>query len=151
MERDELIEQLNQALADEWLAHYQYWLGAKVLKGPLKDEIVEELTEHSEDELRHAGMLAERIIELDGVPLLSPNEWFDVMGCGYEAPEDPSPAAILEQNIQGETCAIDTYKALAHVTKERDPKSHQMLLEILEDEKEHKEDLEMLQKKLKKL
>ncbi len=151
MERDELIKQMNQALADEWLAHYQYWLGAKVLKGPLKDEIVEELNEHSDDELRHAGMLAERIIELGGTPLMSPDEWFEATGCGYEAPEDHSSAAILEQNVEGEACAIDTYKALAHVTKERDPKSHQMFTAILEDEKEHKEDLERLQKALKKL
>lgn len=149
MEREELIKQMNQALADEWLAHYQYWLGAKVIKGPLKDEIVRELVEHSGDELRHAGMLADRIVELGGTPLMSPEEWFEATGCGYEAPEDYSPAAIVEQNIDGEKCAIDTYKALVQVTKDRDPKSHEMFLEILADEKEHKEDLERLQKALK--
>lgn len=149
MEKHELIEQMNQALADEWLAHYQYWLGAKVISGPTKEAIVKELVEHSEDELRHAGMLADRILELGGVPLMSPEEWLEASGCGYEAPEDSCSAAILEQNIEGEACAIDTYKALAQVTKERDAKSHQMFTEILEDEKEHKEDLEKLKKALK--
>jgi len=30
MDIDKLIELLNKALADEWLAYYQYWVGAKV-------------------------------------------------------------------------------------------------------------------------
>ena len=28
-----LIGLLNKALADEWLAYYQYWVGAKVVRG----------------------------------------------------------------------------------------------------------------------
>ena len=28
MDIDELLGMLNQAFADEWLAYYQYWLGA---------------------------------------------------------------------------------------------------------------------------
>ena len=34
---DKLIEMLNKALADEWLAYYQYWVGAKVVKGPMRE------------------------------------------------------------------------------------------------------------------
>jgi len=30
MDVRELLGLLNRAFADEWLAHYQYWLGAKV-------------------------------------------------------------------------------------------------------------------------
>lgn len=148
MHRDEFIKKLNQALADEWLAHYQYWLGAKVLCGPLKEAIIKELKEHSEDELRHAGMLADRILELEGIPLLNPQEWFKVTGCGYEEPKDPSSDKILEQNIRGEICAIDTYKALAKQTIDSDSRSHMMILKILDDEIEHKEDLQALQKEI---
>ena len=28
---EELITKLNQALSEEWLAYYQYWIGAKVM------------------------------------------------------------------------------------------------------------------------
>ena len=44
----ELIEMLNKAMADEWLAVYQYWAGAKVLKGPMREAVEAELkeTEH---------------------------------------------------------------------------------------------------------
>ena len=37
MDVDELLGILNQAFADEWLVYYQYWLGAKIVKGPMKD------------------------------------------------------------------------------------------------------------------
>jgi hypothetical protein len=35
-----LLNLLNKALADEWLAYYQYWIGAKVVKGPMKDAVI---------------------------------------------------------------------------------------------------------------
>ena len=37
MDVDELLKLLNAAYASEWLAYYQYWLGAKIIKGPMKD------------------------------------------------------------------------------------------------------------------
>jgi bacterioferritin len=33
MDVQQLLNVLNIAFADEWLAYYQYWLGAKVVKG----------------------------------------------------------------------------------------------------------------------
>jgi len=32
--RKKIIVLLNQAYADEWLAYYQYWVGAKIARGP---------------------------------------------------------------------------------------------------------------------
>ncbi len=31
MDVDKVIKLLNRAFADEWLAYYQYWLGARVI------------------------------------------------------------------------------------------------------------------------
>ena len=45
-------------IASEWLAYYQYWLGAKLVKGPMKDAIAAELTLHATEELGHAMLLA---------------------------------------------------------------------------------------------
>ena len=39
MDVDVLIEKLNKALADEWLAYYQYWIGAKVAAGPMRGAV----------------------------------------------------------------------------------------------------------------
>jgi bacterioferritin len=139
---EKLVQMLNKALADEWLAYYQYWVGAKIAQGPMRGAVAGELEEHAAEELEHAGMLTERIIQLGGMPLLKPEDWYQMTNCGYEIPEDPYVEALLEQNIKGERCAIDVYQKLAEFTKDVDPITHHIVLEILEDEVEHEEDLE---------
>ncbi len=141
---ERLIELLNKAYADEWLAYYQYWIGAKVVKGRMKGQVVAELEEHAADELRHAGMILERILQLGGTPLLKPEDWYKVSNCGYDVPEDPHVESILEQNIKGEQCAIDVYNRLLEATRDKDPITYHMALEILEDEVEHEDDLQAL-------
>ena len=144
-----LINLLNKALADEWLAYYQYWVGAKVVRGAMKDEAVKELTEHATDELRHADMLAMRIMQLGGTPILEPKEWYDMANCGYAAPKNPAVLKILAQNIKGEQCAIDVYSKLLEITKDKDEITYQMALEILKDEVEHEDDLQALVEDIK--
>ncbi len=141
----ELVGLLNKALADEWLAYYQYWVGAKVVKGPMRPDVQKELEEHAGEELKHANMLAERIIQLGGTPLLSPDEWKAQSGCGYAAPKDPHVKKILQQNIKGEQCAIVVYsKILENVKGGKDPITANMLRKIMEEEVKHEEDLENL-------
>jgi bacterioferritin len=148
MDVDELIGLLNKAFADEWLAYYQYWIGAKVVMGPMKDALITELLEHAADELRHADMVAERILQLGGTPILEPREWYEQTNCGYLAPKDFHIKKILEQNIHGEQCAIDVYSKLLKVTREADPVTYNMVLQILQDEVEHEEDLQALEEDL---
>lgn len=145
MDVSELIDLLNKALADEWLAYYQYWVGAKVIKGPMRGAVEAELLEHAEEELKHANMLADRIIQLGGTPLLSPDELMKKTNCGYSAPTDPHVKKILEQNIEGEQCAIVTYKKILDKLKAGDdPISFNMVRKIMEEEVEHEDDLEAL-------
>jgi len=142
MDVDELLKLLNNALADEWLAYYQYWVGAKVVKGPMKDAVEAELLVHATEELGHADLLSNRIIQLGGTPLLTPQDWYENTNCGYEAPTDPFVKAILAQNIKGEQCAIDTYQKLLGIVKDKDPVTYDIVLQILQDEIEHEEDLQ---------
>lgn len=148
---EQIIEKLNKALADEWLAYYQYWVGSKVVKGPLRGPVSAELSEHAGEELAHAEKLAERIIQLGGVPLLKPEDWLKMTNCGYDAPENPSVSAVLEQNIKGEQCAIEVYKNLLHELEDKDVVTYHLILEILEDEIEHEEDLENLKEDLESM
>jgi bacterioferritin len=148
---DDLVAALNRALADEWLAYYQYWIGAKVVRGPMKGEVVAELVQHATDELRHADMLVMRILQLGGTPLLRPEDWYTHTNCGYDPPEDPHVRKVLEQNINGERCAIDAYSRLLDMTRDRDPVTHQMALEILRDEVEHEDDLQSILEDLENL
>lgn len=141
------IEFLNKAMADEWLAVYQYWVGAKVVEGPMRPEVEGELNEHAKEELEHANMLADRIIQLGGTPLLSPDAIKAASGCGYEAPSDPHVLKILAQNIKGEQCAIAVYnKMLKDIGYQNDPITCNMIRKIMEDEVEHEHDLQGLQR-----
>lgn len=145
---DLLIEKLNSALADEWLAYYQYWMGAKVVDTPA-GLIVQELTEHATDELRHAGMLVDRILQLDGEPLLDPKLWFEKTNCGYLIPKNFKVGAILDQNIEGEQCAIKAYKEIMNMVRGKDDITYHMIFEIFKDEVEHEDDLEKLKESYK--
>lgn len=144
MDVDSLIEKLNKALADEWLAYYQYWIGAKVAAGPMRGAVTFELEEHATEELGHALLLVDRIMQLGGTPLLKPQDWFEVTNCGYETPEDPYVEVLLEQNIKGEQCAIEVYQELATLTRDGDPVTYEIMLQILTDEITHEEDLQAL-------
>lgn len=139
-----VLELLNKAFADEWLAYYQYWIGAKVIKGPMKDAVTAELIQHANDELRHANMVADRIVQLGADPILIPQDWYKYTNCGYEAPTDPYVMKILQQNIKAEQCAIDVYNDLMKKTKDIDPITYDISIQIIEDEVDHEEELESL-------
>ena len=141
MDVKKLIGLLNKAFSDEWLAYYQYWIGAKIVKGPMKEAVIAELVQHAADELRHSDMLALRIIQLGGTPVTKPEDWYKYSECGYAAPDDPFVKKILQQNIKGEQCAIRVYNKLLALTRETDPITYNIILQILTDEVEHEEDL----------
>lgn len=141
---DELLKMMNKAYADEWLAYYQYWVGSKVAQGRMRGIIAEELEDHAKEELHHADMLVERMIQLGGAPLLSPESIQKETNCGYDAPSDPNTKKLLAQNIKGEQCAIATYKKLYDFVKGKDPITEKIILEILADEVEHEEDLQAM-------
>src|ERR1035437_1177000 len=145
---DELLWMLNAAYASGWLAYHQYWLGAKLVKGPMKEAIAAELTLPATEELSHATLLTGRIIQLGGTPVVDPKEWFTLSPCAYDAPADPSVSVVLDQNIAGEQCAITVYNQLMTATKDKVMVTDNLALTILEQEVEHEEDLQSLKEDL---
>jgi bacterioferritin len=144
IEVEELITLLNRAYADEWLAYYQYFTEAKVIKGIMKDAAITELNQHAADELRHATMICDRILQLGGTPLLHPNDWMKHTNCGYDAPLNFDVVKILEDAIKGEQCAIRTYSGIVELTRNKDIVTYDLVSSILADEVEHEEDLQAL-------
>ncbi|HSN50620.1 MAG TPA: ferritin-like domain-containing protein, partial [Bacteroidales bacterium] len=137
-----LIATLNAALSEEWLAYYQYWVGARLMEGPMRSEIEPELLLHATQEFNHANLIINRIIQLGGTPVLNPKQWFDLARCDYDEPTDPYVEAVLTQNLKGERCAIQRYKELADFTNGLDHTTHQMVTTILNEELEHEQDIE---------
>ncbi|CAM3887466.1 ferritin-like domain-containing protein [Arcobacter cloacae] len=144
IEISDIINLLNKAYADEWLAYYQYFIESKVVKGIMKDAAIVELNQHATDELRHANMIADRILQLGGIPILHPNDWMKYTNCGYDAPNNFDVVAILKDAIKGEQCAIHTYSEIVEITRNKDIVTYDIVSQILADEVEHEEDLQTL-------
>lgn len=139
---EHLIKVLNEAYAEEWLAYYQYWIGAKVAIGLQRSDMVAEFEEHAGEELKHAGWLADRIIQLGGVPLIRPSEWETNAHCHYFAPDNFDVASLLHDNIEAERCAIGRYEGLCDLTHAKDYETYRIAEKILKEELEHEQELE---------
>lgn len=138
----QLINVLNAALSEEWLAYYQYWVGARLLEGSMRPSVEKELLTHANEELEHAVKLIDRIIQLDGTPVLSPEEWTKLARCEYKPPVDPYIETILNQNLDSERCAIQRYQEIADLTFGKDHETYKIVTEILKDELDHEQDIE---------
>ncbi len=92
----------------------------------------------------HADMVAMRILQLGGTPVTKPEDWYELTNCGYGRTHDPFVKTLLVQNIKGEQCAIGVYKRLMDITKDADPITYNMVLQILQQEVQHEEDLQAL-------
>lgn len=136
-----VLARLNAALAEEWLAYYQYWVGAQVVEGAMRSDIEREFLEHAEEEFRHADLLAKRIMELDGTPILDPQLWNAHATCKYAPPREFDVMSLLRQNIASEKCAIFRYQDLADFTAGKDYTTCDLAKQILAEEEEHAQDL----------
>ena len=139
---ESLISQLNAALAEEWLAYYQYWVGALVVEGAMRADVQSEFEEHAEEERRHAQLLANRIIELEGVPVLDPQKWFELARCKYDAPQEFESVSWLKDNVASERCAIIRYQEISDFTNGKDFTTCDIAKHILAEEEEHEQDLQ---------
>jgi len=154
---DKLLEMLNSALSEEWLAYYQYWVCARLMEGPMKSKIEPELLLHADQELNHAVLVVNRIIQLGGAPVINPVDWMKLSRCPYDAPANYYIEVILEQNLKGERCAIQRYKEIADFSNGKDHSTHQIAVTILNEELEHENiikdwltDLQSLKEELRK-
>lgn len=137
---DGIIQEMNKALADEWLAYMQYTFAASLVNAPPVEKTLKEV---AAEELEHAEELTERIIQLGGTPLADPKEFSKMTNCGYEVPNQ-NVKKVLKDAIKGEGCAIGVYGKIAKMTKDTDPLTYQLILHIMEEEEDHEEKFENL-------
>lgn len=138
---NEVIKDLNSAYADEWLAHYQYFLYAQVMQGMDAEQLKEKLEIQSTDEMNHAKILLNRILELGGKPTTDLNS---ASTCGFSPPpDDPHDLnSIIELVLKGERCAVEKYNNLAKKYHMKDLVTHEIFEDFLKDEVSDEEDWE---------
>jgi bacterioferritin len=145
-DKKELIDLLQSAYAEEWLAYYQYWIGAEVAEGIERPKVVEEFKEHANEELKHASWLSQRIIELGETPILNPNKWEEHAKCKYDAPTNPDTKVLVAQNLVAERCAIGRYQNICELCQGKDYITFNIARKILKEEIEHEQEMEDFQK-----
>lgn len=136
-----LMKKLQTAFADEWSAYYQYWLGAQLAKGVMRGSMVSEFLEHAGEELKHAQMITDRIIQLGGTVTMLPGEWSKFASCKYNAVRSEDARIMLQENLKGEQCAINFYNDMLKELHCKDFVTSGIITSILEDEVEHEQDL----------
>jgi bacterioferritin len=146
---NEVIKDLNSAYADEWLSHFQYFLYAQIIEGIDAETLKKELEQQSMDEMNHAKILANRIIQLGGTPTTKLTE---TSTCGFSPPpEDRTDLKrIIELVLEGERCAIEKYNNLAKKYHMKDLVTHEIFEDLLVDEVGDEEDWESFMPSLKK-
>lgn len=137
-----VLDELNSALSEEWLAYYQYWTAAQVVVGPQRVDVREEFLKHASDELSHANRLCQRIIELGGVPVLTPQDWFKHARCTYDAPRAFDVEYFLKTIRTAEECAMIRYQEIAELTEGRDYVTNDLAKHILAEEADHEQDMQ---------
>ncbi|MEI8176146.1 MAG: ferritin-like domain-containing protein [Candidatus Omnitrophota bacterium] len=142
----DLIEDLNKAYCDEWLAFYAWWYMAQAVEGKGFEDMAEFLNKIAKDELEHATELAERIIELGGLP----TNRIGKLENGANAPypgvmKDLSDYdEIIKIVTDAEAGAISVYNKLAKKTFGKDHDTYQLVTHIMGEEIGHEEMFENL-------
>jgi len=128
-----VIEELNKALRDELTAVNQYFLHAEMYEAWGYHNLSESLKHQSIDEMKHAETLMERILFLDGSPVMKPLE----MTVGKTVKE------MLESDLGLELGAVKDYNAAIQLcVAEKDNGSRDLFVKLLLDEEGHVDWLE---------
>ena len=130
----QVIDFLNKALLNELTAINQYWLHYRMLKNWGISKLAEFERHESIDEMKHADMLADRILFLEGLPNF---QAIGKLNIGENVEE------ILKADLALEHEAIPLLReAIAHCEAVRDYVSRELFESILENEEQHVDTLE---------
>jgi bacterioferritin len=146
LDRDRVVAILNAALATEIVCVLRYRYHYFVASGIHSAGVAEEFLTHSNEELRHVDMLAERINQLGGNPEMNPAVITQVSHSEYK--EGESLAEMIREDLVAERIAIESYREMIRFFGEKDPTSRRLIEEILATEEEHADEFAKLLAKI---
>jgi bacterioferritin len=128
------LAKLNEALREELLAINQYFLHAEMCENWGYKRLADYIKKQSIGEMKHAEVLIERILFLDGLPnMTEPME----LTVGKNVKEQ------IESDLKLEVMAVKMYnEAIKLSVEEADNASRELFEKILKEEEEHVDWLE---------
>ena len=135
MNKQALIDALNEDLANEFQAVIMYTTYSAQVKGPHRPQLMAFMQGEIPDELGHAQFLADKIVALGGVPTTA------------AAPVPPAESAreMLQHILKAEEKAIKSYTERANQAEELGMKGLVVDLEdMVRDETGHYEETQKL-------
>lgn len=137
MDKQTLIDNLNEDLAGELGAIIQYLTYAAKTSGPYRPQLSEFFLAEVADEQGHAQYLANKIVALGGEPTTQPRE----------VPKANNNREMLQAVLEAEKRAVADYTQRANEADEYGDKGLAVQLEdIVNDETSHSEETERILK-----
>lgn len=131
---DQVIEKLNQLLAEELTAINQYMVHTEMTENWGYEKLSKEDEKRAFTEMKHAERLIERILFLDGIPIVSQ---LNKIAIGRDVEVQHKNDLALEMG------ALKSYNdAIAVAASAGDNGTREMLDSILKDEEQHVDQLE---------
>jgi bacterioferritin len=135
MDKQTMIDHLNEDLAGELSAVIQYTTYAAKATGPYRPQLSQFFLAEVADEQGHAQFLANKIVALGGEPTTTPRP----------VPAANSNQAMLEAVMEAETKAVKDYTQRAKEADEFGDKGLAVQLEdMVRDESIHREETERI-------
>jgi bacterioferritin len=129
----EVVQHLNQLLANEQSAFNQYLLHSQLLKSWGIEKLAKAEREEAMEEVGHAELLIERIIYLEGTPK---------MDGGEPAQASAEVREVLKRDLDLEVKGIaDLRDGIASAQRTGDAVSRELMVKILADEEHHEDHL----------
>jgi bacterioferritin len=138
-----VIAQLNEALKEELMAINQYFLHAEMRENWHYHKLADHVRKESIDEMKHAEILIERILFLDGSPTMTEPMKISI---GSNVKDQ------LESDLKLELEGVALYNKSVQIAREEgDNASRQLFERILKEEEAHVDWLEAQLHQIKEL
>ena len=138
-DRTAMLRFLNEALATELVCVLRYRRHHFMARSLAAQRLAEEFLVHADEELAHADLIAERIVQLGGAPDFAPGTLCERSHARYAAAN--TLVEMVRENLVAARTSIDSYRGLIESLGESDRTTRRMLEGILGVQEAHADEL----------
>ena len=141
-----LMTALLRSYADEWFAHYNYFVVSLAVKGPSAASISELLRQRSVHALGRAERLADRIIQLGGEPPMKLMALVDhATDKPFKLPDSLDDVeGLLKAVLDAERTTLRLQRRIYDLAQEHDPVTAALAIELMHEAERGEQQMQTL-------